>query len=202
MPDSALQERIARLEAGLRQAHSLVTHELAEPFEEGTGTLVAIATVIEDLLSEAPESPEPFEYRCDKSGEFDELFADGAYVHVERMADRAFWIGVERGDQKVMINTGVNAEGDWYFNVEEDSLLPDSKSFSIREAPESPWSFDMKQAPIGEMVLAYYPERVDPVAEDFLSIPDGTWTFGEPIAWMRKPTPPTDAGVQAAKEKR
>lgn len=64
------------------------------------------------------------------NGEFDEVFVDNAFVHVERMNTRAWWIGItppkKSGLPRLMINTGIH-DGEWYFNIEEDSLHPDAK---------------------------------------------------------------------------
>lgn len=52
--------------------------------------------------------------------EFDELFVSDASVHVERMNERGFWIGVTGSDgRRFSINTGI-ADGKWFFSVEED----------------------------------------------------------------------------------
>ena len=62
------------------------------------------------------------ELDMDHRGEFDEVFVRNAFVHVERMADRSFWIGIDSpGMARLSIRTGV-ADGKWYFNVEEDTL--------------------------------------------------------------------------------
>lgn len=58
-------------------------------------------------------------------GEFDEVWVKNAFVHIERMDDKAFWIGIDppkaSGLPRIMLNTGV-VNGQWYFNLEEDSL--------------------------------------------------------------------------------
>lgn len=60
--------------------------------------------------------------RMDHQGEFDELFLTNAYVHIERMGTRAFWIGIETPDGKrFCVNTGVYKD-QWFFNVQEDQL--------------------------------------------------------------------------------
>lgn len=61
------------------------------------------------------------EIRLDQSAEFDELVVDGsAFVHVERMDQRCFWIGIDLPDNKrINIRTGVE-DGMWFFRVEED----------------------------------------------------------------------------------
>lgn len=62
----------------------------------------------------------PHEFSC-PDGELDEVFIANAFVHIERMGDTAFWIGIE-GENKPMLhlNTGVH-RGQWYFNIEVDS---------------------------------------------------------------------------------
>ena len=56
-------------------------------------------------------------------GELDELFVYGAFVHIERMDDSSFWIGIyppkSSGLPDIMLNTGVH-KGTWYFNVREN----------------------------------------------------------------------------------
>lgn len=65
-------------------------------------------------------------------GELDEIFASGG-IHIERMSDSSFWIGIypdrKKGLPDLMINTGVHG-GVWYFNVEEDVI--DGRSFQVR----------------------------------------------------------------------
>lgn len=59
-------------------------------------------------------------FTLDFRGEFDELFIRGADIHIERMNETGFWIGIDLPDgEQIMINTGVH-QGVWYFNVEED----------------------------------------------------------------------------------
>lgn len=65
----------------------------------------------------------------DHKGEFDELWISDAFVHIERMNDTGFWMGLEApGLPRVSVNTGVY-RGKWYFNVYEDRK--DGKSFSV-----------------------------------------------------------------------
>lgn len=62
--------------------------------------------------------------------ELDEVFIKDAHVHIERMDDTSFWIGIHAtGMAPIMLNTGV-CRGVWYFNVEEDSL--DHKAQMLR----------------------------------------------------------------------
>lgn len=64
--------------------------------------------------------PDAFEFRLDQSGEFDEFVAKNAAIHVERMNETGFWIGIDLpGGARVKINTGVES-GKWFFNIEED----------------------------------------------------------------------------------
>ena len=63
--------------------------------------------------------------RCDSTpeNEFDEFFAEKAFVHIERMGEMEFWIGIQDpGLPQVNVRTGVTAEGKWYFRLEEDTL--------------------------------------------------------------------------------
>jgi len=73
-----------------------------------------------------------YDFKMDSLGEFDELFIREAFVHIERMGDTAFWIGiyppVKSGFPNIMLNTGVS-KGRWYFNVEEDAV--DGQSVSV-----------------------------------------------------------------------
>lgn len=66
-------------------------------------------------------------------GEFDEVFVRNAFVHIERMNETGFWIGVDppksSGLPRIMLTTGVY-KGEWFFNLEEDSL--GGKSLSVR----------------------------------------------------------------------
>jgi hypothetical protein len=79
---------------------------------------------------------------CD-SGEFDEVFIKNAFVHIERMSDTAFWIGIEaKGLPMLMLNTGVH-RGVWFFNIEEDAINGNwltvqrpRKSKRVRNAPK------------------------------------------------------------------
>lgn len=73
--------------------------------------------------------PMSVEFRLDESGEFDELCVPAAAIHVERMTETGFWIGIDLPDgNRIMINTGM-FQGEWYFNVDED--VKDGKSFSV-----------------------------------------------------------------------
>ena len=66
-------------------------------------------------------------------GEFDEMFVRNASVHIERMSETSFWIGIypsrASGLPGLMLNTGV-CNGEWFFNIEEDCVM-DSKSISV-----------------------------------------------------------------------
>lgn len=73
--------------------------------------------------------------RLDDKGEFDEAFIREASVHIERMAETAFWIGIDLPDgTSLMINTGVD-HGQWFFNVEEDREAGRSYSVSRPRTP-------------------------------------------------------------------
>lgn len=74
-----------------------------------------------------------FLFRTDSgAGEFDELFAENATIHIERMDERAFWIGINlpNGEQ-VMVNTGI-ASRTWFFNVEEDAVGDTAQHFAVQ----------------------------------------------------------------------
>lgn len=60
-------------------------------------------------------------------GELDEFFIDSASVHVERMDDACFWMGLGRGKSLVSVRTGVE-DGKWFFRVEDEGA---DKSFFI-----------------------------------------------------------------------
>ena len=61
----------------------------------------------------------------DHRSEFDEVFVREASVHIERMADRCFWIGIDPPSSSrlpsLRIFTGVE-RGKWFFRISEDSL--------------------------------------------------------------------------------
>lgn len=58
-------------------------------------------------------------FRLDQNGEFDEFFASNAFVHIERMNERGFWIGITpRNGHTVHVNTGAY-RGKWYFRIED-----------------------------------------------------------------------------------
>lgn len=62
--------------------------------------------------------------------ELDEVFVKNATVHIERMSDTSFWIGINSpGLPGLMVNTGVH-RGTWFFNVYED--VTGGKSYSVR----------------------------------------------------------------------
>ncbi len=71
--------------------------------------------------------------------EFDEVWIKGANVHIERMDETAFWIGIDpppsSGLPRIMLNTGV-CKGEWYFNLEED-CLDGAQSVSVRRPRSS-----------------------------------------------------------------
>ncbi len=59
-------------------------------------------------------------FSLDQDGELDEFFARG-HIHVERMNDTGFWIGIETDDgERIHINTGLDGRT-WFFNVERVS---------------------------------------------------------------------------------
>lgn len=73
------------------------------------------------------------------AGEFDEAWISGADVHIERMSDTTFWIGITppegSGLPTVMLNTGVH-KGEWFFNLYED-CLDDAKDVTVRRPRNS-----------------------------------------------------------------
>ncbi len=59
-------------------------------------------------------------FTLDHRKEFDEVFVQNATVHVERMDEKCYWIGINApGLPMLMINTGVE-QGKWFFTIEED----------------------------------------------------------------------------------
>jgi hypothetical protein len=46
---------------------------------------------------------ESIEIRNDEKGEFDELVAASASVHIEMMSDKSVWIGIEDGGQSYAV---------------------------------------------------------------------------------------------------
>ncbi len=78
----------------------------------------------------------PVQFRLDSQGEFDEVFLASASVHIERMNDTGFWIGIDLPDgNRVSVNTGVD-RGTWFFNVDEDGLI-DGQNFSVQRPRRS-----------------------------------------------------------------
>lgn len=83
-----------------------------------------VLRVLDAIRARSPvPAPEPVqhEFSC-PGGELDEVWIENAFVHIERMDDTAFWIGIEgKGKPMLHLNTGVH-RGQWYFNIEVDSL--------------------------------------------------------------------------------
>jgi len=95
----------------------------------------------------------------DGSGEFDETWLCDAYVHIERMNETGFWIGIKtRTGVLVTINTGVH-KGEWYFNVEEDG----GKHYTVRRPRNSkrklPEKFIETMAAASGMTVAEWVKR-------------------------------------------
>lgn len=71
-------------------------------------------------------------------GEFDEVWIRDAFVHIERMNDTGFWIGIDppksSGLPRIMLNTGVH-KGVWFFNLQEDSI--GGKSLTVQRPRRS-----------------------------------------------------------------
>lgn len=64
-----------------------------------------------------------FSFPLDIDGrrEFDETFIRNASVHIERMDECCFYIGIEaKGLPGLRLFTGIQG-GNWFFNIEEDS---------------------------------------------------------------------------------
>jgi hypothetical protein len=58
----------------------------------------------------------------DDRGELDEVFVSNADVHLERMSDGSFWIGIRaKGKPDISINTGMFRR-EWFFNLEVDAV--------------------------------------------------------------------------------
>lgn len=92
-------------------------------------------------------------------GEFDEVWATDAFVHVERMSDTGFWIGIdEPGKPRLMINTGVH-RGVWFFNVYEDSM--DGKSFGVQRPRRAKIPTEVSKARGKDNGKAANPKRED-----------------------------------------
>lgn len=82
------------------------------------------------------ESKVPTEFKMDSKGEFDEVFLENASVHIERMDETGFWIGIDLPDGRcIHVNTGVE-RGTWFFNVSEAHLL-DGKFLSVQRPRKS-----------------------------------------------------------------
>lgn len=74
-------------------------------------------------------------FSLDHRGEFDEVWVSNAFVHVERMGEKEYWLGIERkGMPRISIFTGVY-RGKWYFNIFEDGV--DGQSFQVQRPRQS-----------------------------------------------------------------
>lgn len=62
--------------------------------------------------------------RTSADGQLDEFFAENAFIHIERMGDASWWIGIDLPDgQHWMINFGtVNRRAKVVFTIEKDSV--------------------------------------------------------------------------------
>ena len=67
--------------------------------------------------------PKPkHKFTLDHLNEFDEVFVSNASVHIERMDEMCYYIGIEHKElPQLMIRTGVE-RGVWFFNIEVDSV--------------------------------------------------------------------------------
>ncbi len=72
-------------------------------------------------MSTEPAPTQPVDFSFSPDGEFDELFLRDCSVHIERMNETGFWIGIDFAGGRVTVNTGVY-RGEWFFNVEEDTV--------------------------------------------------------------------------------
>ena len=62
--------------------------------------------------------------------EFDETFLKDATVHIERMDECCFFIGIDaKGLPPLKLFTGIQ-EGQWFFNINEDRI--DGEFISVR----------------------------------------------------------------------
>ncbi len=97
-------------------------------------------------LEVAERASKRHEFSLDDFGEFDEVFVKNASVHIERMDETAYWIGIDApGMASLMVNTGT-VDGVWYFNVEEDSL--DGRDFSVQRPRRPKRSIRPKHGPV------------------------------------------------------
>jgi hypothetical protein len=75
------------------------------------------------MKARTPQKRHNFSFSMDLDigrAEFDELFVENASVHIERMDEAAFFIGIDaKGFPGLLVNTGIQG-GKWYFNVQED----------------------------------------------------------------------------------
>ena len=61
-------------------------------------------------------------FGMDHRGELNEVFLSKASVHIERMNERCYWIGIEApGFVPLLVTTGIDGSI-WFFNVEEDEI--------------------------------------------------------------------------------
>jgi hypothetical protein len=76
------------------------------------------------------------DFGLDHRDELDEVFVRNAFVHIERMNETGYWIGIDSpGRPHLMINTGVHG-GKWFFNVEEDKI--GGKYFNVERPRRKP----------------------------------------------------------------
>src|ERR1700689_5198421 len=71
--------------------------------------------------------------------EFDEVWIANCDVHIERMNETGFWIGIDPPNRSglpgIMLNTGLY-KGEWFFNIYED-CLGEPQSFEVRRPRSS-----------------------------------------------------------------
>jgi hypothetical protein len=69
-------------------------------------------------------------FRLDFRQEFDEVYVERATVHIERMDDACYWIGIDsKSLPSLRIFTGMQ-RGVWFFNIQEDS--DEGRTFTVR----------------------------------------------------------------------
>ena len=105
----------------------------------------------------SPEAPQP---ATDKeavkahkittpNGELDEVFVSGASVHVERLNEMCFWIGIDHPTlPSLNIRTGVE-DRKWFFRLEEDSKA--TREFVIERTLANP-PIAKPEEPVSEQV--------------------------------------------------
>jgi len=79
---------------------------------------------------------ENYTVRLDQNGQLDELLCDGANIHLERMGDTSWWMGIALPNGRyISVNFGaVNKRAKFYLNIQEDG---DDGAFYQGDSPDT-----------------------------------------------------------------